>query len=683
MMLHVENPVWWLMGAALVPLLVHLVAKARPQRRKISSIALLQELLKLQTKRAKPKDWLLLLLRTLVCACVAFAFLLPYWGSDQVGDGKHTLMMVVDDTASMGAADGQQVRMNRAVQVARAALQELAPSDRANMITLSGYPAFLFDKPESGKPLMLRELAKMQSKPAASAGVYDALLAAARQIADLPEDKSGELLIISDFQAHTMQEPVEKLLREYPNMNIRCVTVAQAEAVENTTVESLTLSPAKPLPGQEVTATVKLRHRNGSTGAPSGHVVLNVTLAAGDLRLSQPCELPRDGQAEVQFALTVPQSGKEWLLEARTEADAFPADNTRYLVAPVAAKLECLAIAPDRAQLGFMLRALENIPFLSTLQLPALPENAADYVVWLAPTQDDVPAIRERLAAGACVLVVPDSVKDQACSPLLTDAEATYTAERLTDGSSWKTEIAAPQDAVFGLFDAASLRSLADAGIYARLGGEFGKGLPVGCTVLARYTDGVPAVVRRPVGRGSLIVWNMPVTERDSRWGYSPMCLPVLAEMLLKSRTDAAAEDAVVAGRDCLLLNVPAGVDAASLRLVNAAGEEQVTLLQNSGSGQVLRAEAAATPGVFYWMQGEAVYATAAVNFPIEESALRSYTPASASGRVQTAAQALESAGSAARVELWPWLLGLACLFFVVELLICRERKNERRQIES
>ncbi len=683
MMLHVENPAWWLLSASLIPLVVHLVARAKPHRRKFSSITMLQELVKLQTRRARPKDWLLLLLRTLACACVAFAFLLPYWGNNAVESGSHTLMMVVDDTASMGAADGQHVRMNRACSVARAALNDLQPTDRVNLISLAGYPTQLFDAPECGKPLVLRELARMQSKPFSSAGVQEALLAAARQLSELPEGRTGELLIVSDFQQHTMQKPMEKLMQDFPGLRVRCVTVSQTPVVENTAVESLTLSPSKPLPGQDVTVTVALRHFAAESSAQTGDIVLNVTLSAGDLRLSQPCSLPRNGQGSVSFALTAPQHQKQWILEARTEPDAFPEDNCRYAVAPIAAKLECLAIAPDRAQLGFMLRVLEKTPFLSTLQLPALPESAADFIVWLAPTAEDIPAIRARLAAGACVMVIPDSVRDTACALLLTDSQATYAAERKIDGTYWKTEVAAKQDSVFALFEPSALRALGDAGVYCRLGGEFGQHFAPGCTVLLRYTDGVPAIVRRPVGKGALLVWNLPITDRDSRWGYSPLCLPVVAETLLKSRTDSEDGLAVEAGRDFLQYTVPGHADPTRIRLVNANGEELPTFIQQGGAAQVLRAENVACPGVYRWLCGDEELSAVAVNFPIEESELRAYTPEVGGEGVLTAERALDATNGSARVDLWPYLLGLALLFFISELLICRVPKMKRKTSQS
>lgn len=674
MNLSFDNPTWWLLAAALVPLVVHLVARTRPKERRFSSVQLLQELVRLQARRARPKDWLVLLLRTLLCACIAGAFLLPHIGGDAEGDSGRAVVIVLDNTASMGAADGQQVRMNRALEVAQAAVQSLSRADRANLLTLAGYPHFLFDRPESARPMLLRELARTQSRPAASAGVAEALAAARRQLESVAGGASGQVLLISDFQTSTMQEAVAEMADDE---KLCCVNVAQTRAVENTTIDSMALTPAKPLPGQKVTLTVALQHRQGAVER-EGVVPLSVTLSAGNLRLSQPCEVPCGGRSTVRFELTAPQEGGDWLLTARTEADAFPGDNTRYLVVPVAEKLDCLAIAADRAHLGFMLRALENIPFLHTLYLPSLPETAADFVVWHAPTAADVPAIRERLEAGETVLIVPDFVKDTALMPLLQAQDGDIAGELRTDGGHWKTQLNAAEDESFSIFGTEALAGWTQEGVYRRLGSDIGK-VVTGARVLMSYPPDeeeslpVPALVRRAVGRGELLIWNMPVTARDSRQGFSPLYLPLLAEQLLHTR-GSAAEAEPVAGLDYLQFVPPVGVSAQEVRLLNAAGDSLPIAVRNNS----VRCEQVAEPGVYRWVVGERVLHTVAVNFPREESDLRFFTPEVA-GELLSAQDAVQGGTLAARVPLWPWLLAAAFLFFVLELLICRPTRAAQR----
>ena len=61
------------MAAAAVPLLVHLFARSRPREREFSSLIFLRRAVKRHVRLRRPKDWLLLAVRTLAAACLAAA----------------------------------------------------------------------------------------------------------------------------------------------------------------------------------------------------------------------------------------------------------------------------------------------------------------------------------------------------------------------------------------------------------------------------------------------------------------------------------------------------------------------------------------------------------------------------------------------------------------------------------
>ena len=71
MNLFFSNPLFWLMAAAAIPLLVHLFARSRPREREFSSLIFLRRAVKRHVRLRRPKDWLLLAVRTLAAACLA------------------------------------------------------------------------------------------------------------------------------------------------------------------------------------------------------------------------------------------------------------------------------------------------------------------------------------------------------------------------------------------------------------------------------------------------------------------------------------------------------------------------------------------------------------------------------------------------------------------------------------
>ena len=127
--------------------------------------------------------------------------------------------------------------------------------------------------------------------------------------------------------------------------------------------------------------------------------------------------------------------------------------------------------------------------------------------------------------------------KDAALIPLLKGDSGYLNGENRTDGESWQVCVGDNDDASFSLFDENSLtQELQNAGMYSRLGADVQKALPPSARVLMSYQDSVPALVRVPLGRANLLIWNMPVTARYSRLGFSPIFLPLLAEQLLHAR---------------------------------------------------------------------------------------------------------------------------------------------------
>lgn len=666
MMLHVANPAWWLLFVTLVPLVVHLVGRARPRERFFSSVMLLKELVKRRIRYTKPVDKLLLLLRTLACLCIGAAFLLPYWGDDDSGDTGRRLLIVLDDTASMAAGDGQMVRMNRAIEAADKTVKSLSPGDRVNLMLLAGYPNLLFDSPQKSSAPVLMALSRTNAKQAACADVGDALQAAAEQLNYGGENVHGELVLISDFQRSTTQESYHQFTKKYPNIPLRCVSVAQSAALENTFIDSISVTPHRPLPGQKVTVSVRVRHSADAQQMKESHA-LNVTLKDDSVSLSQPCTLPCNGSAEVQFSMTAPDSGADWVLTASTEKDAFPADNVRYALVKIADKWDCLAIASDRNHMGYLLRMLENMPYLRTLQLPSLPDSTAELLVWQNPTSDDVSTIKARLAQGETVMVLPDSVADTACHLLLYGTQDTLRGEVRTDGGYWNLEVSAADDESFSLFEPLALRLLCQEKIYSRPIADFKKELPLGSTVLLRYSDAVPAVVRIPVGRGSLLVWNLPVTARECTWAYAPLALPVISEILLHTYSSADMSAESDNADHYVTCDIPSDVNLQDVKLLSADGTEYP--VQSVGLSQ-LRSLDPLQPGVYRWVCGESVLAHHVINFPIVESELISFKPQGSDDETIAVDDWIDSVSSPQRVELWPWFIIFGILFIIAELAI-------------
>src|SRR6185503_14592167 len=91
------------LGAAAIPVLIHLFTRRRPREVKFPSLDFLTEVNQSEIRRLRLKQWLLLLLRTLAVALLAMAMARPsLQGGARGGSAASTLVALVDVSGSMG-----------------------------------------------------------------------------------------------------------------------------------------------------------------------------------------------------------------------------------------------------------------------------------------------------------------------------------------------------------------------------------------------------------------------------------------------------------------------------------------------------------------------------------------------------------------------------------------------------
>ena len=172
MSFHLLNPAWLgLLALAAVPLLVHLVARARPPVWDFPALDLLKEVLR-RTQRIKlsARDYLVLLLRTLALLALAFAFLRPvFLGENQLSgtaEKKKTVVLVIDRSASMACVDGAQTRFgHRVAHGRRSCWNPPDPMTLANVIWLDGLPSAIFNAPSPNRDFLLESLGRATAQP--------------------------------------------------------------------------------------------------------------------------------------------------------------------------------------------------------------------------------------------------------------------------------------------------------------------------------------------------------------------------------------------------------------------------------------------------------------------------------------------------------------------------------------
>lgn len=664
-----------------VPLLLHLFARSRPPRYLFSSTELLRRAVRATVRVRRPKDWLLLALRTLLCLAIVGFFLRPVLFSGHrapvAGEGRH-VVVIVDATASMACSEGGQTRFGAACAEATEVLRDLGPRDTANVVWLRA-------RPESVFPEMAVNTAQLREALRRGA-VYPETgnpAAAVALAAELLKVKPGrrEICVVSDFQRTMWQVAPPVVPRDVTLSYVRVGSGAAANAA----IHALAVQPATPLVGEAFTVLVEV-HNYAS--APANRTVY---LAAGESRQSRAILIPALGTASASFAL--PGVRVSLAVEASLDEDTFPADDRRWLVVGVQPHLRVGILGDDASVASAWQRAGNSLGWARVQPVVAGelgPDATYDALLLAGWDGTHLEALQAQAARGCTLVCAPAAGVTPATIASLCGAKAPP-----RDVPAWSREtrpegfaLAAPRpdDPLLRIFERGARGDPARFRLLNRLRLDAGA-IGSGDEIVLAYSDGVPALVRFALGRdasprrppaegaggrlgeaslpaGTRWLWNLPLDAASGNYAANAEFVCLFGELLLSSRSAVSSRG----------VETPSGMP---ISRPLTAGREGLALLDDTGRAQPLLVEGdrLATarpplPGLYRWTRNQQTEGYAVVNFPPEESDLRAMPVSELSGANAAAA----TSGRQVRqlrdgIPLWPYLLSAAAALAMIELL--------------
>jgi hypothetical protein len=380
-------------------------------------------------------------------------------------------------------------------------------------------------------------------KPGAGATRYRVALARG---AELLEGRSGRLIVISDLQAsgwdagesRGVPDAVEVVVEDVgaPDANLSITSLRTEGSDAIAIVHNFSTEVAK----EPITFTLD--------GRPAGVVLLAV---------------PAQGAAEARLAIPPRAEGAPPRSLAATVSDRFgyAADNTRYSVLDPAAAPSVLAItaSADPAEVFFFERALTVVEgprgFRFTARsgaafsdMPAEALTGFDVIAILGTRGIDR-AVRERLAAyvraggGLLLAAGPDvDASDDMLPGVVRTRWRVRPPKERRQGVPVETErrqglpverestlALAPDDSrhpVFRPFGGAATLG----NVTFRQSVEVNA--PETAAVVARYSDGTPALVEEQVGAGRVLLFASDLNDRWNDFPLQPVFVPFVHEML-------------------------------------------------------------------------------------------------------------------------------------------------------
>lgn len=128
------------LAAASIPIILHLINLRKQKTIEFSSLKFLKELQKSSIKKLKIKQWLLLLLRTLLIIFAVLAFSRPTIESNLPGFTEYSntsLILLIDNSYSMDVSDEDGNRLRQSKTVATSLINTMKEGDQAIIIPMS------------------------------------------------------------------------------------------------------------------------------------------------------------------------------------------------------------------------------------------------------------------------------------------------------------------------------------------------------------------------------------------------------------------------------------------------------------------------------------------------------------------------------------------------------------------
>lgn len=608
-LLLLDGALAWGLLAAAVPFIVHLISKRRARRVRFAALELLLKSQRRTARSIRLRQLLLLLVRTLLVAALALAVTRPVLRVDP--DEKPSLaplvvVLALDVSASMNTRLDGRTHFERA----RAAALEHVRSEPGDVRMAA---VACDDIPRDLAPPTFDRAALVAALEALRAGFgYADLTACAARAAGLARTVEGQgerrVVVLSDLAAHGLTAPAAgveasgvavewtRVLDEEPPPNhalldvqVRKTSGRSGEALEVSFAAQRWLGPAVDVPADLLVsgrraARLALPLQAGQKLERSFHHSLGEddANAQGDhgARVTvalEPDALPQDDAIELPYEVPAPL--KVVVVDGAPQALAFK-DEIFYLENALrgaqggASGLTLEILGPDQVRsstfAGARVVILANVARLDDAAAAALVEHTRSGGGVLVTVGDQVDVEWTNRALGALLYAPLRGSKGQA---LLDDASV---ADVLN-----LTRFRTDHPILKGLSQGDDLPGLGRVRTHTLMLMEPG-GTPEG-DVLARFSNGAPALVERSVGDGRAAMLLTSVDRDWSDLAIRPGFLPLMRQVVLW--LGGALDDGgprVLRVGQTKVVRVPRGA-------------EELRVRAPSGAEKILRPEGAAT----------------------------------------------------------------------------------------
>jgi hypothetical protein len=338
------NPIILLVAGAAVlfPLLIHIFNRQKVKKISFSSLLFLRSLEKTRMRRVKIKEYLLLVIRSLIILLAVTAFARPaIRGSFGTKVGSHartSIVVLLDNSYSMGYETKDGAVFKLAKDRAKSILQQLEEGDEASLVLFASKPEPVTSGPTHDFKNLIRYLDEEARLSAENTDVSEALKTAYRILGD-SKNLNQEVYLVTDMEKSGWLN----LASGFPSPEARdvklyLVNVAPQEK-QNLAIEEIDLGNQLIQKGKPFQVTAKVAN---FTRQPAQNLLVGLYLDGK--RVSQTdTDVDKDAKSTVKFMPTVEQAGIHTGFFELTDDDLL-IDNRRYFAFRIPEKIPVLLV---------------------------------------------------------------------------------------------------------------------------------------------------------------------------------------------------------------------------------------------------------------------------------------------------------------------------------------------------
>ncbi len=399
--------------AASIPILIHLLNFKKLKKVEFSSLAFLKELQKSKIRKIKIRQWILLLLRTLIIVFLVLSFARPTLeGVNLIGasaSAKSSIVFVLDNSLSMSYVSDKGSLFNQAKKSIGKIIGNMEEGDEAYFITISDSIKKTSNKETALK--VLDELKISQLSNSLLSKIHSAI-----KTLESTANINKEIFLFSDFQKSTFFETTnDSILAASSDIKIYSFNMSD-ESRDNYSVADLQLLNSiielnKPI---GFSANINNNSANPITD-------LSTSLFINGERVSQQSiNLKPNESKGIEYESFLKTTG---LTEVKLELeeDNIIEDNTAFLSFIVPERINVLLLYQSLASIKFLEAALNSTTISERIivnknsveNLSFLTLSNYDVIFLVSGGNSDVHPLYNYLSTGGKLVFFPDENIDK------------------------------------------------------------------------------------------------------------------------------------------------------------------------------------------------------------------------------------------------------------------------------